>query len=129
MSDDKELAIVRELIEATKQDRLHWQRLVDPTRLRFLSSLPTGRTFVLSAPRPHPLAAFTGAVLQGSRLQIRDKDDRLVAEIHGAAPLNGFRVLQDPISVAVRELLSLVRSKDEDEIDEVLGELRHLKTS
>ena len=65
---------------------------------------------------------------EGARLQIRDREDRLLAEIGGVAPADTGPV-QDPRAHAVEELFSVVRSRAEDEIGEVLGELRHLKTS
>ena len=131
MSEDKELSIVRELIEATKQDRLHWERLVDPICFKFLSSVPTGRAFVLTAPHPKASPTSTGEFMrleEGVRLQIRDRQDRLLAEIGGTGPADTGSP-QDPRVAAVRELFALVRGKDEEEIGQVLGELRDLKTS
>jgi uncharacterized protein (DUF58 family) len=110
---NKELDVVRGVASATAEGKLAWARLARAGWAggdRFMSSLQTGRSFLLQG--PSPLVAPTTCLLE-----IRDADDRVAYTIQEDLLHPG------PVNAALRDLYALVAKSAEDMLDDTLQEL------
>jgi len=128
MRESKELQVLTQLMEATRQGKVAWSPLVDPKSYEYVATLPGGGSFILTRERTQVFGqlnlAFTA--LSGGpsvTLLYRDSGDRTIMR------LSGYRLVHDRVGWQLHQLFDLVRAKTEEPLDHVLEDLRALTSS